>query len=134
MLYVVLEHSKGMHMTVNDALVKYGKDRGYNIKSFDDPDSAYKFLSEITNPRLIAIVDSMHPKAGNFIRRIKGHPETSKRYPVMIVVSPSQIDKVTTMVSDMADDFIISPPNPQELVLRLNQLRMKLAIHDRNRS
>jgi hypothetical protein len=38
------------------------------------------------------------------------------------------------MVSDMADDFIISPPNPQELVLRLNQLRMKLAIHDRNRS
>jgi len=133
MLYIVLEQSRVTNAAINDALTRFGKDKGYNIKTYDDPDEAYEFMSEVTNPRLIVIVDGMHPKAMSFVRRIKGHPESSKRYPVMVVVSPGRIDEVLTMVSDMADDFIMSPPNPQELVLRLNQLRMKLSMHDPNK-
>lgn len=126
MVYVVLEQSKGTNLVINDALERFGKDRDYNIKTFGDPDEAYDFISGVTNPRMIVIVDGMHPKAISFIRRVKGHPESSKRYPVMVVVSPGRMDEVLTMVSDMADDFIMAPLNPQELVLRLNQLRMKL--------
>lgn len=131
MTYVLLQQSPATQVSVKDALVRYGKDKSYNLKSFDDPDAAYKLMTDITNPRLLVIVDGMHPKAGSFIRRIKGHPESSKRFPVMVLISPGRIDEVTDMFSDMADDFIMSPPNPQELVLRLNQLKTRLSTSDR---
>jgi anti-anti-sigma factor len=122
-LYLILERSSNLEKILNDALTRLQRTKKYNIKSFIDDNAAFSFLNEISHSHVVILVDGLHQNAGNFIRRIKGHPETSKRHPVLVTIPMNNLDALPELLANNADDFIMTPPNPEELVIRLNQLR-----------
>ena len=122
-LFVILEKSAFLQNILDKALTRQEKSRKFNIKSFKNSDEAFEFMSEISHQRLVALVDGLHPDAGTLIRKLKGHPEPSRRHPVLVTIPSGDLDALPDLLVNQADDFIVSPPNPEELVIRLNQLK-----------
>lgn len=104
------------------AMVKHLLARqGYEIHSADDGRAAAAMIDEISAPQLV-ILDVMLPFIDGFelISHIKSKPAW-RAVPIMMLTSKTQERNVVRALEAGADDYIVKPFQPQELIARVRR-------------
>ena len=95
--------------------------RGYNVQTAADGRAAAAMIDKIDAPRLV-ILDVMLPFIDGFelISRIKSKPDWSD-VRVIMLTSKTQERNVVRAIESGADDYIVKPFQPQELMARVGR-------------
>lgn len=95
--------------------------RGYNVQTAADGRAAAAMIDKIAAPRLV-ILDVMLPFIDGFelISRIKSKPDWSD-VRVIMLTSKTQERNVVRAIESGADDYIVKPFQPQELMARVGR-------------
>lgn len=95
--------------------------RGYAVHLAADGRAASAMLDEIEPPRLV-LLDVMLPFVDGFemIARIRGK-ESWNEIPIIMLTSKTQERNVVRALEAGADDYIVKPFQPQELVARVKR-------------
>lgn len=104
------------------AMVKHLLARqGYEVHSAGDGRAAAAMIDEINAPRLV-ILDVMLPFVDGFelISHIKSKPEWGE-VPIIMLTSKTQERNVVRALDSGADDYIVKPFQPQELIARVRR-------------
>jgi DNA-binding response OmpR family regulator len=104
------------------AMVKHLLARqGYEVQSVGDGRAASALIDEINAPRLV-ILDVMLPFVDGFelISHIKSKPEWGE-VPIIMLTSKTQERNVVRALESGADDYIVKPFQPQELIARVRR-------------
>ena len=95
--------------------------RGYDVQTAADGRAAAAMIDKIAAPRLV-ILDVMLPFIDGFqlISRIKSKPDWSD-VRVIMLTSKTQERNVVRAIESGADDYIVKPFQPQELMARIGR-------------
>ncbi|HEX8195954.1 MAG TPA: response regulator [Pyrinomonadaceae bacterium] len=95
--------------------------RGYKVHTATDGRSAAAMLEEIEPPQLI-LLDVMLPFIDGFelLEQIRSKPEWSE-VPVIMLTSKGQEKNIVRALEGGADDYIVKPFQPEELVARVRR-------------
>ena len=95
--------------------------RGYDVQTAADGRAAVAMIDKIDAPRLV-ILDVMLPFIDGFelISRIKSKPDWSD-VRVIMLTSKTQERNVVRAIESGADDYIVKPFQPQELMARVGR-------------
>lgn len=94
----------------------------YNVKYIENPIKALEWLKDGNTPDLIISDINMPEMNGEeFLYRIKT-TDTFKHIPVFILSSVDGYDDRIRLLKNGADDFILKPFNPEELIVRIKRV------------
>jgi DNA-binding response OmpR family regulator len=94
-------------------------EKGYTLSIADTDEIIAEKIDELTFNMVVASGDS-HSRIAELVRKIK----QKKSLPTIALVKKEMIANVNGYL-DMVDDFIISPYNKRELMIRINRLLHK---------
>jgi DNA-binding response OmpR family regulator len=98
------------------------KREGFDVIVASDGHQAYEYLENGTPPQLV-LLDVMLPYLDGFelITRLRGKPEWFD-VPVIMLTSKSQEQTIVRALDAGANDYVIKPFRPDELMARLRRL------------
>ncbi len=98
------------------------KREGFDVVVARDGHQAYEYLETGAPPQLV-LLDVMLPYVDGFelIKRLRGKPEWVA-VPVIMLTSKSQEQSIVRALDAGANDYVIKPFRPDELMARLRRL------------
>ena len=98
------------------------KREGFDVILASDGHQAYDYLENGTPPQLV-LLDVMLPYLDGFeiITHLRGKPEWSE-VPVIMLTSKSQEQSIVRALDAGANDYVVKPFRPDELMARLRRL------------
>lgn len=96
---------------------------GYQVVWAQDGDQAQALLEDATAAFDLAVLDIILPYVDGLelLRRIRAKPGWA-RVPVLMLTSRSHEKDIVLALSDGADDYLVKPFQPYELLARLRRL------------
>jgi len=96
---------------------------GFGVQTALDGKQAAEFVETLPDPPALVVLDVMLPYIDGFelLKKIRQHPTWAK-VPVIMLTSKSQEQNVVRALDDGADDYVVKPFRPNELLARIRRL------------
>lgn len=104
----------------------------YDVVSVSDGQEALRILQAEDGPRL-AVLDWMMPGLDGLevLRRVRADSPERKRYRyIILLTSKKSIDEIVAGLETGADDYMVKPFNPNELISRIRAGRRIIELQD----
>jgi len=97
--------------------------RGFGVQIATDGRQAVDFLETLPEPPTLVLLDVMLPYFDGFeiIKMIREHP-TWNSVPIIMLTSKSQEQNIVRALDRGANDYIVKPFRPEELLARIRRL------------
>jgi len=97
--------------------------RGFGVQIAADGRQAVDFLKTLPQPPTLVLLDIMLPYLDGFelIKMIREHP-TWNSVPIIMLTSKSQERNIVRALDHGANDYIVKPFRPEELLARIRRL------------
>ncbi len=95
--------------------------RGYQVSTAEDGRTAFAMFEEIAPPQLI-LLDVMLPFIDGFelLEKIRSKPDWTE-IPIIMLTSKAQENNIVRALDAGANDYIVKPFQPEELVARVRR-------------
>ena len=115
---LVVEDDQIIAMVVDHLLSR----RGFIVEIAQDGRQALEFMNSMPKPSLV-VLDVMLPYVDGFelIKKIRGHA-TWAEVPVVMLTAKSQEQHIVRALDDGANDYVVKPFRPGELMARIRRL------------
>ena len=97
--------------------------RGFQVQIATDGRQAVDFLNTFTEPPSLVLLDVMLPYVDGFeiIKMIREHTTWSS-VPIIMLTSKSQEHNIVRALDQGANDYIVKPFRPEELLARIRRI------------
>jgi len=97
--------------------------QGYGVRTAVDGKQAIEFVETLQEPPELVVLDVMLPYIDGFelLRKIRQH-ETWNNVPVIMLTAKGQEQSVVRALDDGANDYVVKPFRPRELLARIRRL------------
>jgi len=97
--------------------------RGFRVEKARDGRQAALCLETLGTPPALVLLDVMMPYLDGFelITKIRAHP-TWNRVPIIMLTAKSQEKNIVRALDDGANDYVVKPFRPGELMARIRRL------------
>jgi DNA-binding response OmpR family regulator len=97
--------------------------QGYGVRTAVDGKQAIDFVETLQEPPELVLLDVMLPYIDGFelLRKIRQH-ETWNKVPVIMLTAKGQEQSVVRALDDGANDYVVKPFRPKELLARIRRL------------
>ena len=97
--------------------------RGFDVRIALDGRQAIDFLDTLPSPPALVLLDVMLPYLDGFeiIKRIREHAAWSQ-VPIIMLTAKSQEQNIVRALDHGANDYLIKPFRPEELLARIRRL------------
>ena len=97
--------------------------RGFDVRIALDGRQAIDFLDTLPSPPALVLLDVMLPYLDGFeiIKRIREHA-TWSQVPIIMLTAKSQEQNIVRALDHGANDYLIKPFRPEELLARIRRL------------
>jgi len=116
---VVVEDDEIIVMVLQSMLSR----RGFDVRIARDGRQAINFIDTLPGPPAFVLLDVMLPYVDGFelIGMIRGHV-TWNAVPIIMLTAKSQEQSIVRALDDGANDYLIKPFRPGELLARIRRL------------
>jgi DNA-binding response OmpR family regulator len=96
---------------------------GFNVQTALDGRQALDFLKTIPSPPALVLLDVMLPYVDGFelIKTIRQHA-TWNQVPIIMLTAKSQEQSIVRALDEGANDYIVKPFRPRELIARIRRV------------
>ena len=97
--------------------------RGFAVQTAHDGKQALDFIANLPTPPALVLLDVMLPYVDGFelIKRIRAK-EAWHEVPIVMLTSKSQEQNIVGALDDGANDYMVKPFRPGELMARIRRL------------
>src|SRR5580765_6341503 len=97
--------------------------RGFDVQTAVDGRQAVEFVETLPDPPALVVLDVMLPYIDGFelLKKIRQHA-TWGNVPVIMLTAKSQEQNVVRALDDGANDYVVKPFRPNELLARIRRL------------
>jgi len=97
--------------------------RGFEVQIAADGRQAVDLINTLSPPPTLALLDVMLPYFDGFelIKMIREHP-TWNNVPIIMLTSKSQEQNIVRALDQGANDYIVKPFRPEELLARIRRI------------
>jgi two-component system alkaline phosphatase synthesis response regulator PhoP len=97
--------------------------RGFNVRIALDGRQATDFMDTLASPPSLVLLDVMLPYLDGFeiIKRIREHA-TWNQVPIIMLTSKSQEQNIVRALDYGANDYLVKPFRPEELLARIRRV------------
>ena len=116
---LVVDDDRIIVMVLEDILSR----NGFNVQTAHDGRQALNFLKTIPSPPTLVLLDVMLPYVDGFelIKTIRQHA-TWNQVPIIMLTAKSQEQNIERALDGGANDYIIKPFRPRELLARIRRV------------